>query len=110
LDVSALEELLESFATAALGLELKSRIEDLSVLPHHSSCCCVSATGPWARAAWNTERGVAIVRTVYDEVQSQRVRADVVKIAWWIGAVHHEGWWHCYPKFSRDWIKGIGRI
>ena len=26
-----------------------------------------------------------------------------------IGAEYHDGWWHCYPKFPRDWIKGIGR-
>lgn len=110
LEVSHLEELLESFATAALGLELKSRLKDLSALPHHSSCGDVADDHLCARVAWHTERGVATLRAVYDEAQSLRVKAHVLKIAWWIGTVHHDGWWHCYPKFPRDWIKGIGRI
>jgi len=33
-----------------------------------------------------------------------------VNIVWWIGTEHHDGWWHCYPKFPCDWIKGIGRL
>ena len=50
------------------------------------------------------------MRARYDEEQSLHVKAHVVKIAWWIGEEHHDGWWHCYPKFPRDWIKGIGRL
>lgn len=110
LEVSAIEGLLESFATAALGLELKESIRDLSSSPHRTSLTEASGLGPTAWAAWHTDRGVATLRAVYDEAQSQRVRAHVVKIAWWIGKEHHEGWWHCHPKFPRDWIKGIGRI
>jgi hypothetical protein len=109
LEVSCLEELLESFATAGLGLELKGRMKDLSALPPQSSCCGDSDAHLCARVAWHTERGIATLRAVYDEAQSLKVRAQVVKIAWWIGTEHHEGWWHRYPKFPRDWIKGIGR-
>jgi hypothetical protein len=110
LEVSAIEGLLESFATAALGLELHGSIRDLSSSPHRSCSPDPSDRGPIAWAAWHTDRGLATFRAVYDEVQSLRVKAHVVKIAWWIGKEHHDGWWHCYPKFPRDWIKGIGRI
>ncbi len=110
MEVSHLEVLLESFATAALGLELSGSIRDLSSLPQHRSCSADSSDGgSTAWAAWHTDRGVATFRAVYDEAQSLRVRAHVVKIAWWIGKEHHDGWWHCYPKFPRDWIKGVGR-
>lgn len=109
MNVAHLEELLESFATAALGLELKGRLKDFSALPPHSSRCGIADSQPCRRVAWHSERGIATLRAVYDEVQSLKVRAQVVEIAWWIGTEHHEGWWHRYPKFPGDWIKGIGR-
>jgi len=109
LEVSAIEGLLESFATAALGLELRGRLLDLHSSPHRSSCCDTSSADSCARIAWHTDRGVATFRAVYDEHQSLKARAQIVNIAWWIGAEHHDGWWYCYPKFPRDWIKGIGR-
>lgn len=110
MEVSAIEGLLESFATAALGLKLEGAIRDLSAFPCRLSGAEASAFGPVAYAAWHTDRGVVTLRAVYDEVQSLRVRAHVVRIVWWIGEEHHAGWWHCYPKFPRDWIKGIGRL
>jgi hypothetical protein len=110
LDVSAIEGLLESFATAALALELTGRIGDLNQLPHRLSRLEDSNLGPSACAAWHTDRGVASFRAVYDKAQSLHVGAHVMKIAWWVGSEHHDGWWHCYPKFARDWVKGIGRL
>jgi hypothetical protein len=110
LEVSAVEGLLESFATAALGLELKGRLLDLKSLPLSSSCCDSSSDDPLARIAWYTDRGVGTLRAVYEEVQSHKVSAHVVRIAWWIGTEHRDGWWHCYAKWPRDWIKGIGRL
>ena len=110
LEVSALEALLESFASTALGYELKGSIRDLSSLQHRPGCADVVERGPTAWAAWHTGSGVLTLRATYDEAQSSRVKAHVMKIAWWIGAEHHDGWWHCYPKFPRDWIKGIGRL
>jgi hypothetical protein len=92
LEVSAIKNILESFATAALGLELKDRIRELSLLPQCLSASDTSDRSPTAWAAWHTDRGVVTLRALYDEVQSQRVKAHVVKIAWWIGAVHHDSW------------------
>jgi hypothetical protein len=67
-----------------------------------------SDQGPTAWVAWHTDRGIATLRAVYDEARSLRVRAHVVKIAWRIGTEHQDSWWHCYPQFPRDWIKGFG--
>jgi hypothetical protein len=102
-----IEGLMESFATAGLGLELKGRVQDLSPLSHRLNFD-VSVFAPCA-IAWHTDRGSVALRVTYDEAKSMRVAAHVLKIAWWIGDEHHDGWWHCYPKFPRDWIKGIGR-
>ena len=110
MEVSAIEGLLESFAAAALGLEVFDRIRDVNLLARRSSGSKVSGSGPIARAAWHTDRGVASFSATYDEAQSQRVGAQVLEIEWWIGTEHHRGWWHVYPKFPCDWIKGIGRI
>jgi hypothetical protein len=110
LEVSDIEGQLESFAAAALGLKLTSRILDLRLLPHCLPCLEASDRRPTAWAAWHTDRGVATLRAVYDEVQSMRVRANVMKIAWCVGADHHDGWWHYYSCFPREWIKGIGRL
>lgn len=103
-----IERLMESFATAGLGLELKGRIKDPFSLPQCSSL--ETAVFAPCAATWYTQRGVVALRVTYDEAKSMRVRAHVLKIAWWIGDEHHDGWWHCYPKFPRDWIKGIGRL
>ena len=103
-----IEGLMESFATAALGLELKGRLHDWHSVLHRSSSFDASVFVPCA-ASWDTTRGIMTLRVVYDEAKSLRVQAHVLKVAWWLGAEHHDGWWHCYPKFPRDWIKGIGR-
>jgi hypothetical protein len=110
LDVSAIEGMLESFATAALGLQLQGPIRDVSALRERQRACDSLEGDRTVWVAWHTERGVATFRALYDEVQSAKVRAQVLRIAWWIGTEHHDGWWHCYPKFPRDWIKGIGRL
>ena len=79
----------------------------MSSLPDRSCLSDASVLGPTAWAAWHTDHGEVTVRAIYDDAQSLRVKAHVVKIAWWIEDKHHDGWWHCYPKFPRDWIKGV---
>jgi hypothetical protein len=109
LDAVAIGGLLESFATAALGLELKGSVRDLSIYLRGWSVSNACNQHPTVLGAWHTDRGGVTLSAVYDEAQSRRLNAHVMKIAWWIGAEHHDGWWHCYPRFPRDWIKGIGR-
>lgn len=105
-----LVELLEHFATDALGLELNSRIECASQLPvNHRRLLTEVDKCPSSWVAWHTDRGPATLRASYDEAQSLHTRAHVMCIDWWIDAEHHEGFFHCYPKFNRDWIIGPGR-
>jgi hypothetical protein len=101
---------LESFVTAALGLTLVSRIEEVSQLPeaqirptHHSQ------ENARVCAAWHTTQGRVIICATYHPEHSQQVRAHVLWLEWWIPPhTHHAGWWHVEPKWPRDWIKGPG--
>lgn len=108
---SAIEELLEHFVSGALGLDIVSRIGQLSELParHQERLAQLQSKGRiWA--AWSTNRGPVSVSAEYDHAQAQRVQAHVLLLEWWIGPhEHHEGWWHCYPKRPREWIVGPGR-
>jgi hypothetical protein len=105
-----MEELLESFVTAGLGLTLVSRIREVSQLPevqirltHHSQ------ESARVCAAWHATQGRVIICATYYPEHSQRVKAHVLWLEWWIPPkVHHEGWWRCEPKWRRDWIKGPG--
>ena len=102
-----MEELLESFVTAALGLTIESRIEDVSQLPeiqivptHHAQ--------ERARvcAAWRTTQDRVIICATYDAGYSHRMQAHVLWLEWWIPSdIHHEGWWRVEPKWPRNWIK-----
>lgn len=110
-DSSGIERLLESFATAALGAELGARIDDARLLPQSHQRMRAHADSPSQWCAWETARGPLTLVGRYDEVQSSLVRAHVLLLEWWIGdCIHHEGWWHCYAKFPRDWTKGAGRV
>lgn len=104
-----MEKLLESFVTAGLGLNLESRIPDVSQLPevknppHHSH--------QYARvcAAWRTSDGRVIICATYHAEASQRMKHHVLWLEWWIPPqVHHEGWWRVEPNWPRNWIKGHG--
>jgi hypothetical protein len=104
-----MEELLESFATAALGFDLKARITEVSELPPHHRRCSTDTENRYAWAAWRTDRGIVTLWARAEEVQSNRTLGLVVWIEWWIGtSEHHEGWWRVEPKWPRDWIKGHG--
>jgi hypothetical protein len=102
------KQLLASFATDALGLELRWSIRGVNKRADRPADTDAAVVGPTACLAWNTNHGIVTFRAIYDEVQSLRIGAHVMKIAWSIGDVHHDSWWHCRPKFPRDWIKGVG--
>ena len=108
----AIEELLEHFVVGALGLALEAPIRDLNDLPSGhlgSHREAVNKRPDWA--AWQTNRGPVSACATYDQEQSQHVKAYVLLFEWWIPPhEHHKGWWYCYPKRPRDWIKGAGEI
>jgi hypothetical protein len=105
-----MEELLESFVTAALGLELRCEIQDPNQLPElrvHPD------DRPQERArvcaAWRTIQGQVIICATYSAGHSQRMKAHVLWLEWWIPPeIHHEGWWRVESKWPRNWIKGHG--
>ncbi len=105
-----MEELLESFVTAGLGLNLESRIQEVNQLPEVQlrltkeipDCGRVCA-------AWHTTQGRVIICATYNVEHSRRMKAHVVWLEWWIPPhIHHEGWWRVETKWPRDWIKGLG--
>jgi hypothetical protein len=111
LDVSRvlMEELLENFVTAALGLTLASRMSDVSELPELQLQNHDTNEGARVCTAWHTDRGRVIACGTYHHEQSQRMKAHVLWLSWWIAPhEHHEGWWRCEPKWPRDWVKGSG--
>jgi hypothetical protein len=105
-----MEELLESFMTAGLGLTLVSRIQEMSQLPEvQTRPTHPSQESTRACSAWHTDRGQVILCATYHPEHSQRVKTHVLWLEWWIPPqVHHEGWWRVEPKWPRDWIKGHG--
>jgi hypothetical protein len=110
-DSFGIEQLLESFATWALGLDLGPRLADAHLLPAIQQRMRTDVQGPSGWCAWASASGPLTLLGRYDEVQSSLVKAHVLLLEWWIGeGDHHEGWWHCYAKFPRDWIKGAGRV
>jgi hypothetical protein len=100
-----------NFVSGALGLDIVSRIGQLSELPAHHRDALNKLQGNDRRwAAWFTNRGPVSVSAEYDHAQAQRVGAHVLLIGWWMEpGQHHENWWHCYPKRPREWICGPGR-
>jgi hypothetical protein len=111
-DVSraAIEQLMEYFASDALGLVLGARMQDASdLMARHRGCLSDPENKLRVWVAWHTDRGPVSTCATYQQEQALRLGAHVLRIAWWIAPRdHHEGWWHCYPKRPREWIKGSG--
>lgn len=107
---TAIEQLLEYFASDALGLMLQARIPDASDLrARHRGFLTDPESKLRVWVAWHTDRGPVSMCAAYDHEQALRMSAHVLRLAWWFAPQdHHEGWWHCYPKRPREWIKGLG--
>jgi hypothetical protein len=107
----AIEELMEHFVSGALGLDIVSRIGQLSELPaHHRDALTKLQCEGRITAVWSTNRGPVSVSAEYDHAQAQRLKAHVLLIGWWMEpGEHHEQWWHCHPMRPREWIIGRGR-
>jgi hypothetical protein len=107
---ATIQELLECFVSAAVGLTLEARIRDAGDLPEgHRGCLTSPNHNPRVWAAWHTNVGLVSLCASYDYGQALRMGAHVLCIEWWIASGEHcEGWWHCYPKRPREWIKGAG--
>jgi len=103
-----IEDLLSSFLTGALGLELHERIEQLERLParHRERLEALEESAVWV--AWVTDRGVVSATGRYDADQSQRTYSHVILIEWWMipSDTHHSSWWRADPKHPTEWTAG----
>ena len=106
----SIEDLLTSFLSAALGLELHLGIDKLERLPvAHRERFQAIATEPIIWVAWDSDQGVVVATGRYDSDQSRRVGAHVMLIEWWIPPnTHHSGWWRANPKRLTEWTAGVG--
>src|SRR5712664_3914681 len=87
------EDLLSSFLSGALVLELHQRIEQLEKLPasHRERLAALEESPIWI--AWVTDRGVVSATGRYDPEQSRRTYSHVVLIEYWIPPdTHHARW------------------
>jgi hypothetical protein len=104
-----IEDLLSSFLSGALVLELLERIEQLEKLPapHRERLAALEESPIWI--AWVTDRGVVSATGRYDPEQSRRTYSHVVLIEYWIPPdTHHASWWRADPQHPTEWTAGRG--
>ena len=111
MEIAAIQALIQSFATDALGLTLGNPIIETRDLP----APCQRALerepqdDPSVWCAWKIDHGSIAVLARYEPLRSALVKAHVLRFEWWIGEEHHDGWYYTYPKFPSDWTAGSGR-
>ncbi len=104
-----IEDLLASFLSAAVGLELQERIEQLEKLParHRERLEALEERAIWI--AWETSVGAVTATGRYDPEQSRRTYSHVVFIECWIPPdTHHASWWRADPQHPTEWTAGRG--
>jgi hypothetical protein len=104
-----IEDLLSSFLSGALGLELHQRIRQLEKLPapHQEHLAALEEGSIWI--AWVTERGVVSATGRYDPEQSRRMYSHVLLIECWMPSdAHHLSWWRADPQHPTEWTAGRG--
>jgi hypothetical protein len=104
------EDLLTSFLSAALGLNLHEPIEQLERLPpsyRQKLDALLSEEVIWV--AWMTALGVVAATGHYDHERSRQIGAHVLLIEWWIAPdTHHVSWWRADANRSNEWTAGRG--
>jgi hypothetical protein len=104
------EDLLTSFLSAALGLNMHERIKQLERLPASyrqkiDALLCEEVI--WV--AWMTAPGVVAATGRYDRERARQIGSHVVLIEWWIPPdTHHVSWWRADANRSKEWTAGRG--
>jgi hypothetical protein len=104
-----IEDLLSSFLSGALGLELRQRIEQHENLParHRETLEALEESAIWV--CWVTNLGVVSATGRYDPEQSCRTYSYAVLIEYWIPPdTHHASWWRADPQHPTEWTAGRG--
>src|SRR5258708_9099701 len=106
------EDLLTSFLSAALGLELHVSIDTLERLPlNHRDRLQAVAVERIIWVAWQTNLGVVLPTARYHHQHSRRMTAHAMLIEWWIPPdTHHAGWWRANPKRPTEWTAGRSHL
>jgi hypothetical protein len=108
----AIEALLTSFLSAALGLKLSSPLHaqpatHARVDPELHSFNDEANPRGWC--AWETDRGAVRAYGEIDAAHSRGPGSLIVFIEWWLPPnIHHAGWWRCDTKRPQEWTKGRG--
>jgi hypothetical protein len=104
------EDLLASFLSAAVGLSLDERIEQLERLPPSHRQKLDALPGEVAIwVAWVTPLGVVVATGRYDHERSRQISTHVLLIEWWAPPdVHHVSWWRADANRSNEWTAGRG--
>jgi hypothetical protein len=105
-----IEDLLTSFLSSAVGLELHVNIDTLERLPpKHRERLQAIAGESLIWVAWKANLGVVAATGRYDHDQSRHLGAHVMLIEWWIPPdTHHASWWHANPRRPTEWTAGRG--
>jgi hypothetical protein len=105
-----LEDLLTSFLSVAVGLNLLERIEQPERLPTSYRRTIESLPGEnvvWV--AWRSAAGVVAATGRYDLERSHQVSAHALLIEWRIAPnTHHVSWWRSDPNRAHEWTAGRG--
>jgi hypothetical protein len=104
------EKLLTLFLSAAVGLDLRERIEHLETLPtlcRRTIEALPSEEMIWV--AWITSLGVVVATGRYDHERSRQIGMHVLLIEWWIPPdTRHVSWWRADPDRPGEWTAGRG--
>jgi len=97
--------------SAALGLEMQQRIEQLERLPtayRERLEGIVEENVSWV--AWETALGVIAATGRYDHERALQISAHVILIEWWIPPdTHHVSWWRADLDRPHEWTAGRGQ-
>jgi hypothetical protein len=104
------EALLSAWLAGTQCVELRRRLTAFADLPegcHKYLTETQEAGRPWV--AWSTELGPMVAWGEYDQRQSEKVRAHVMFIEWWLpSSGYHRLWARADPRRTTEWTFGRG--
>lgn len=104
------EALLSAWLAGTQCVELQGRLTARADLPEACVKYVVAAQDAGrAWVAWSTELGPMVAWGDYDERQSEKMRAHVMFIEWWLpSSGHHRLWARADPRRPTEWTAGRG--
>ena len=104
------EDLLTSFLSAAVGLDLRERIKQFEKLPTSCRRTIESPPNTLVWVAWISAPGVVVATGSYDHERSRQIGMHALFIEWWIPPnTRHASWWRADPSRPGEWTAGPGQ-